>query len=205
MEMRVIRQNDPDDAIRDPDVIRTSVVAWRDGISASLAAHLKVPLDWDEGSGSPYFTDKPTWDCYSDLLLWAAYQEQPELIRPEGHVDDWSTDPAYRLSTHADAVSSYTHLWDVSLWLPGAFDFVFQAQDLGGEEVWVGSSHALLGQLQTLNARTWQADSATQGQWLRRGAECGAPLEIGARFAFALMLQLTTKAVDHRLPMRMDW
>jgi hypothetical protein len=51
-----------------------------------LRESLTKPLDWNESQEAPYFTDKPTWDCYADLMLWAAYNEQPQLSRPIHHV-----------------------------------------------------------------------------------------------------------------------
>ena len=205
LEIQVLRQHDPPDQIRDRDQIRAMVLAWRDNLSASLTEHLAEPLDWDEGEEAPYFTDKPSWDCYSDLLLWAAYDEQQHLRRPVQHVDDWSQDSAYRLGTQLGVRSSYTHLWDVELWLPCKFGFVFQTDDVNGNEVLVGSSRMLIEQLQSLNDRTWRVDSDTLRQWRREGADHGASLEVGARFAFALIFELATEAVEHRLPMRLDW
>jgi hypothetical protein len=171
-------------------------------LSAALADRLPAPLDWDESAGSPYFTDKPTWDCYSDLLLWAAYKEQHHLPRPEQHVDEWSEDPAYRLSSRTGFQTSYSHLFDVELWFPCEFGFVFHTEDIGGNEILVGSSITLLEQLQKLNSRTWRADSELLHQW--DGADHGAPLEAGARFAFALFSDLTSEAIKHSLPMCLD-
>jgi hypothetical protein len=205
LELQVIRSHDPPDAIRDVEQIRPAVLAWRDSLSAALADRLTVPLDWDEGAEAPYFTDKPTWDCYSDLLMWGAYDEQPHLQRPKPHISAWSDDPAYRLSSEAGVRTSYSHLYDVALWLPCDFGFVFKTNDVGGNEIVVGSSTVLLRQLQHLNARTWQAGSDTLRRWQKEGGDHGAPLEVGARFAFALFAELADKAVRNGLPMLLDW
>jgi hypothetical protein len=97
--LQVVRQHGHDDGIRDSDQIRPIVIAWRDSFSASLAEHLTSPLVWDEQPDSLYFTDKPTWDCYGDLMLWAAYDEQRQLRLPSEHVEDWSSDSAYLTAT----------------------------------------------------------------------------------------------------------
>ena len=97
LTLNVIRQHNPPDAVRDPDQIRPSVLAWRESLSTALADSIATPLDWDESQMAPYFTDKPTWDCYSDLVLWAAYDEQRQLCRPESHVNGWSKEVAARL------------------------------------------------------------------------------------------------------------
>jgi hypothetical protein len=205
LPIEVIRQNDPPDAVRDPEQIRPTVLAWRESLSVALADQLAAPLDWDERAEAPYFTDKPTWDCHSDLVLWAAYDEQRQLRLPEEHVDDWSQDPAYRLSAHPDAKTRYSQLYDVGLWLPSDFGFVFKTEDITRAEILVGSSATLLKQLRELNARTWHAEQGILHQWRRDGADHGAPLQAGARFAFALFSELAGEAIKHRLPMRLDW
>lgn len=205
LNLEVIRQHNPPDAIRDPDQIRPTVLAWRESLSVALADRIAQPLDWDESQAAPYFTDKPTWDCYSDLVLWAAYDEQRKLRRPERHMDDWSKDPAYRLSAAPGLPSRYSHIYDVGLWFPCDFGFVFKTEDVGGPKILVGSSIILSQQLDELNARTWQAEPETLHRWRRDGSDAGAPLEEGARFAFAVFSTLAAEAVHHRLPMRLDW
>jgi hypothetical protein len=138
-------------------------------------------------------------------VLWAAYDEQRNLSRPTNHIEDWSEDPAYRLVSHAEAENRYSHLYDVLLWLPSDFSFIFKADDISGTELFVGSSIVLLRQLKELNGRTWQVDAETLHQWRRDGADYGSPLEIGAKFAFAVFYELAEEAIKHRLPMRLDW
>lgn len=85
------------------------------------------------------------------------------------------------------------------------FAFTFKSADVGGAEVLVGSSMALLRQLEELNARTWRVSPEELQQWRRNGADYGVPLESGARFAFSVFFELTQEATRHRLPTRMDW
>lgn len=206
IELEVVRaQADPADAIRDPDAIRPVVKQWRDQLSEGLSEHLSAPLDWNEEADAPYFTDKPAWDCYSDLLLWAAYSEHPELARPENSIEDFGHDPAYAWSTAKDFRSRYSHLLEVEWRLPCDFSFVFQAEKVGGGAVLIGSSVALARQLNDLNSRTWRAESDLFGAWRREGSEHGAPLESGARFAFALLRNLAEKSAANRLPMLLDY
>jgi hypothetical protein len=46
-------------------------------------------------------------------MLWAAYDEQPELSRPSHYVEEWSEDPAYKACTADGFGSRYSHLYDV--------------------------------------------------------------------------------------------
>ena len=205
LPIEIVRQHDPAGAIRDPNQIRPVVFSWRDSLSAALKDLLSSPLDWDEQDETPYFTDKPTWDCYTDLLLWAAYDEQRQLRRPFQHVEDWPEDPAYILISSQDAKTRYSHVYDVTHWLPCDFGFVFKANGIAGTEQLIGSSVTLLRQLRELNARTWGVDSQVLHQWRIDCAEHGSPLETGAKFAFSVLYELATESVAHHLPMLMDW
>jgi hypothetical protein len=204
-EFSVIRPANDVEVERDPAVVRPVVEEWRTMLSSQLANHLTAPFDWIEGADAPYFTDKPTWDCYASLLLWAAYDEQRHLERPHKTGEEWGLDPAYVASTEADYRSRYMQLLDVSLWLPCRFGFVFEAEDPTGVTLQIGSSLALLAQLDDLNERTWNADKDLLEVWGRECPEYGSDLESGARFAFALMHRLAAQAAEHRLPMRLDW
>jgi hypothetical protein len=206
LPLQLVRsQDDSADAVRDPDAIRPVVKQWRDQLYESLSEHLSAPLDWNEDADAPYFTDKPAWDCYSDLLLWAAYSEHPDLVRPEDSVEDLGRDPAYARSTAKNFRSRYSHLLEVEWWLPCDFSFVFQAEKVSGAPVLIGSSVALRRQLEDLNSLTWRADLSRLIAWQREGSECGASLETGARFAFAILSGLADESVANRLPMLLDY
>jgi len=56
-----------------------------------------------------------------------------------------------------------------------------------------------------INARTWRADGAMLAAWRRQGADYLAPLDVGARFAFAIFYDLSNAAADHRLVMKLDY
>ncbi|MCB9854100.1 MAG: hypothetical protein H6818_00320 [Phycisphaerales bacterium] len=204
--IKVIRPQDPEDAITDPDEIREAVSIWRSVVSDALEEHLEGPLDWDESDDAPYFADRPTWDGYSSLLLWAAYSEHPDLERPTQCVEDWADDEAYLKSSDEDSDTLYPALLrDTSMWLPSDFDFTFAGEDLAGDEGCFGSSVQLLQQLFDLNANTWAADEATIAQWRQDGCSDDASLEDSARFAYAIFYELARKATQHKLVMKLDF
>ena len=206
LSVQVIRPNDREETIRDPEIIRPAVIEWRNNISKELKHLLPEALDWNEEEDAPYFTDKPTWDCYSSVVVWAAHEEQPQFPKPKEHVEDWISDPAFQASNEKGFESRYSQLLQsVELWLPCKFEFTFRADDVGGNEVNIGSSIALFNQLRELNARTWKTDQSITEEWLRQGAGHKAPLEVGARFAFAVFLKLTKASIEHRIPMKLDY
>ena len=52
---------------------------------------------------------------------------------------------------------------------------------------------------------TWKAEPAEVATWGRRVPDDNAPLELRARHAFAVITDLAAKALEHRLPMKLDF
>jgi len=181
------------------DVIRVAVLSWRDGLGRWLGDRLAEPLDWDESGQAPCFTDKPSWDGYGGTLLLAAHDEHPELAVPATVSADWPDDPAYQAASATGARSRYEQLLTPELWLPCRFGFVVRSQDVTGEEVQIGSSIALLDQLELLRARCGlDGHAAGPGGTDRR-------LATTATAGLAVLLRLAERSVSHRLPMRLDF
>jgi len=199
---RIARQQDVPfggEAAEAEDVIRAAVLSWRDGLGRWLGDRLPGPLDWDESSQAPCFTDKPSWDGYGGTLLLAAHDEHPELAVPATVSADWPDDPAYQAATATGARSRYEQLLTPELWLPCRFGFVVRSQDVTGEEVQIGSSVALLDQLELLRDRC-----RLDGQAAAPGGPDRA-LAAAATAGLAVLLRLAERSVRHRLPMRVDF
>ena len=144
---------------KESERIRKAVLAWRDGMKRALRGTSTEPLDWAETTEAPWFTGRPGWDGFGSLVLWAAYAEQPGLRRPAALPEEWDDDPALVRSNADGFRSRYSHLVrNVELWLPCAFDFTFEGEDVDGRRIIVGSSTTLGRQLGELNAATWKMD-----------------------------------------------
>lgn len=194
------------DRLKDPQRIPPAVLAWRSALSDSLGSKIALPLDWDEALEAPYFTGRPGWDGFGSLVLWAAYAEHPALRQPDTLPEEWDNDPALMRSNVAGFRSRYSHLVrNVELWLPSPFEFTFEGEDIDGRRVVVGSTTTLRRQLDELNAATWKADANTVAEWSREPPTAEAPLELCARYAFAVLLDLARRAVEHKLPMKLDY
>lgn len=203
---RIARPGAAPDDDRDPDEVRETVVAWRDTLSQSLGTRIASPFEWDEGEDSPYFTGRPGWDGFGSLVLWAAYAEHPAVRRPGSLPEEWDNDPILMRSNAEGFRSRYSHLVrNVELWLPGPFEFTFEGEGVDGRRVVVGSAAILRRQLEELNAATWKAGAGVVAGWGRDPPVDDAPLEQSARHAFAVLLGLASKAVEHRLPMKLDY
>ena len=95
-------------------------------------------------------------------------------------------------------ISGHAHLLEVEWWPPCDFNFVFQAEKVGGGPVLIGSSVALMRQCEDLNSRTWRAERDLLGAWRREGSEHGAPLEEGRG------LRLHSSEISQINPWRID-
>ena len=181
------------------EVTRAAVVGWRDGLSRWLGDRLDGPLDWDESGPAPCFTDKPGWDGYGGTLLLAAHDEHPELPAPAQVSADWPDDPAYRAASAPGAGSRYHQLLTPELWLPCRFAFTVRTQDITGEEVELGSSMALLDQLELLSTR-YRLDGRPPDP-----TADGRSLSAAAGNGLAVLRRLAERSVINRLPMKLDF
>ena len=181
------------------EVIRAAVVGWRDGLSRWLGDRLDGPLDWDESGPAPCFTDKPGWDGYGGTLLLAAHDEHPELPAPAKVSADWPDDPAYQAASAPGAGSRYHQLLTPELWLPCRFAFTVRTQDITGEEVELGSSVALLDQLELLSTR-YRLDGRPPDP-----AADGHSLSAAAGNGLAVLRRLAERSVINQLPMKLDF
>jgi hypothetical protein len=177
---------------------------WKARLNTTLGDRLGKPIEWPE-EYPKYFTDKLGWNSYNALVLWAAYDEHPELMRPLHLPDSLSDDPAYKRNTDPSFNSRYVHLLGVELWLPGLEHFNFNLEDPAGTKVRVGFTTSLLIELERLNLRTWKADDEEISAWEEEEPEAQAPLEECAKFGFGIFHWLTTTAVRHGLPMLLDF
>jgi hypothetical protein len=189
------------DGLEAEELIRAAVVRWRDGLSRWLGDRLAGPLDWDESGPAPCFTDKPGWDGYGGALLLAAHDEHPELPPPARVSADWPDDPAYQAASAPGAGSRYAQLLTPELWLPCRFDFTARTRDITGEEVELGSSVALLDQLQLLSAR-YHLDGQPP---VPDPAADGHSLSAAAGNGLAVLLRLAARSVRSRVPMKLDF
>ena len=114
---------------------------------------------------------------------------------------DWPDDPAYQAASAPGAGSRYAQLLTPELWLPCRFDFTVRTRDITGEEVELGSSLALLDQLQLLEAR-YHLDGEPPAP--DPDAD-GHSLSAAAGNGLAVLLRLAARSVSSRVPMKLDF
>lgn len=192
--------------------VQEAVLDWRRRLAASLAGTPDgltldgLALDWEEAADAAYFTGRPGWDGFGSLVLWAAYAEHPALRRPSRLPEEWDNDAALLRCNAPGFRSRFSHLVrNVELWLPAPFDVAFEGEDLEGRRIVMGSVLTLSRQLADLNAATWKARPQEIAGWARRPPAPDTDLEGQARHAFAVMNGIAAQAIEHRLPIKMDF
>jgi len=151
---------------------RLRVLAWRAGIGQQLrqAGLVSSELAWREDIASPYYTDKPAWDCYGALQLLAAHEEAPSRLSwrnryPKRLADGWNRDRILTRLSNGKTKCRYSHLYGVEVWLPVEFTGVFEAPLPNGHPTRFGSGPQLLAQLHELNRRTYQGTPDDRAAW----------------------------------------
>ena len=202
--MRLKKEEEDQPALTE-ETVRELVLDWRNKLSGGLAQHLQTPLEWDESSSAPYFTDKPAWDCYGAVLLLAAYNEHDKSPLPSVVPEHWEQDSVVRASLADDFQSAYSHLMGPEVWLPNDFKFTFKSELVTAKEVSIGSSRSLLSQLWNLNDRTLHGTRENFVKWRNDGAEYGGPFEQSAKMGLAVLITLAEESVKNNLPMLLDY
>lgn len=208
VDARDLRPAPPDEQSR----IREDVERWRRDITRGLK--LQKPLDWQESSDSPYFTDKPDWYGFGAVLVLAAHEERrppgTEAIYPDQFdFDHWQEDPLLQ-EARKSSRSQFNQLFEAQVWLPGGPDVpVTTALPWATKIVGFGATSELLRQLEDLNNRTFRGTERDRATW-RNDERVGRddpshPFEPNARFGLSIFLTLARKAVEHRLPMLLDY
>ena len=178
--------------------LEEEIEPWKGRLSEAAG----VPIDWNEGADAESFTGKLGSECYGALLLWAACEEHG-AERPVT-AENWENDSTLRAAL-GETASKYRHLLgNIEFWLPVDFSEPFLAENLFQEEKVFGSSQRLAAELAALNEATWKAGESEISEWHRKTPEPGSPLEDSARFAFSVFSRLSSLAVQHRLPMKLD-
>jgi len=85
------------------------------------------------------------------------------------------------------------------------FDFTFEGEDVDGRRIIVGSSTTLRRQLGELNAATWKMKEDEMTALAGGRPPVRGSLEVTARHAMAVMNGLVRQAVQHRLPVKLDY
>jgi hypothetical protein len=178
--------------------IRQAVQGWCAMLKAALAPYDAPPIEWDESDAQPYFTSRPGLDGFIAMRLWAAYAEQPDLVRPFDVPKSWINDSAYQRSTAPGFNTRYDAILLPHLWIPIDLPFTFKASALVSDHrTPVGSVFGLNRQIDVLREAT--------ASILTESAPEETEFARTARYGIEIFTDLADKACHHRLPMLLDY
>ncbi|WP_442511090.1 hypothetical protein SH528x_002755 [Novipirellula sp. SH528] len=185
------------------DEVAEAVTHWKAAINNGLGSSISEAIDWDESPNAPYFTDRPGYEGYGALLVWAAHAERGTQP-PTSYDGEWFSDEAFLECSVPKKGQKYRPIICASTWLPGEFEFSFDFQDLTGEKTHVCANTSLQRSLRDLNENTFGMSPSDLADVLTADLGEHASLESLARFGLALFDNLAAKSVQHRLPIMLS-
>lgn len=206
MQYRIVRTDpDPSGEVTDQKVIQDTAKLWQARLQEGLQGNIQKKLEWNEQIDAPYFSDQINWYGYAGLVLLAAHTEYKEFPMPDRATPHWDRDLAFETLQATGFQSRFNQIFNVEMWLPADFPFVFVTNYLTGGEMHFGSAAALLKQLELLNQETVKANAEQLERWRTEGAGRESDFMQTARFGLALCIKYAKLALEHTMPMRLDY
>src|SRR5579862_4337734 len=153
-------------SVTDPSQIEPVVHAWRALVSRRLSGSLSQPLDWQDDMSRPYFTDKPDWDGWGALMLWAAHAEMPSVPLPVEFPENCFDAPLFHTWRSRPQETFVRAVLNCGWWLPGDDRFVFEMEDVASRNRIMGFGSQLLDEL---NVMSWKASPGEVEAWRKEG------------------------------------
>lgn len=194
---------DGDEGPPSKEEVSSEVAAWRDEINEALAEHKLGPIEWAEDDSQPYFTDRPGWEGYSGLQLWAAYAERQGSKPPYALPRSWAEDAVWDAVMSNEAEIHFRTILQATVWLPGDFEFVFKFAGLTEDEVMIASTGRLAAQLRELGERqlNWQKPPLLE----KFRTTKSIPLQEAAEWGRSSFLSVVDEAVKARVPFMLSF
>lgn len=189
---------------------------WQLELGYTLTRHGVLDFGWAEHRTLQYRADRPDWDGWGALKLWAAYLHDPVAQPPERLPQDWQDAPPLLRYASPEAESAFPHLLqDISLWVPLEKDVILTCPAPDDRLSNVGALGMLVEELEAINELSWQADDLTIAKWIVAGLDSPPEdanqmageervlplLESAAKFGFAVTYRLARIARRRGQPM----
>lgn len=204
--------------------IQRAIEDWRDWILAAVTPEGGEPYaPWREDNEKPYYTDKPDWEAFGALLLYAAcllYKEPLPLTVEKRW--DFDNHPLVKRAAE-DSEKQWSLFAGTTWWLPITEPFYFQAQNPVQDSISIGTTGALLEELKKINELGWKADEETILSWVKtEGYPADAEISANgqmteieehtifnteslAKFSFSILWQAVSFSMEHQVPVLMDF
>lgn len=206
----------------DPAAVKADVEAWRDNIISALSQGSTACAPWTESNDAPYFTDKPDWDAFGALLLYAACRmDGAPVPRSVQKGWDYREHPVVKRFLE-DGEHTGSLFIGAELWLPIEGMFSFICENPAGNQITVSTASVLFTELWKINALEWKADegtilgwSETEGYPIQGQFENGELVNLGseteydtvslAKFAFSILYQAALFSKENAVPILLDY
>jgi hypothetical protein len=163
----------PDSAPSYPSLIEANklVVQWRTYLKTQVDSLAGLKLDWSNNDDIPYATDKPDFEGWVALILWAAYSERSDLQRPTARMDvlDWEADVAYSEALLKKYYFNSMAAIEAQIVVPGDRATIALAKDIHDNEIVVATTGLLRRSLERINALSWKTHTENVLVWRSDG------------------------------------
>lgn len=210
-----------------PADIQSISEGWRDNFLGFVSQSTNRSYEpWQEDfDRTPYCTDKPDWDAFGVLLLYAACKLCGKKV-PKTVEKDWDfqSHPVIQRAIENEG-SDWSLIAGATLWLPIDECFIVNGPLPTEEDGCISTVKSLKTELEEINKFEWQADEKTIESWLTNE---GYPVDgaVGkdgfyfkqdipanteydtvslAKFAFAVLWKMVNFAEQYRVPIIMDF
>lgn len=204
--------------------ITEGVNNWENQLVAVLKnSGVNSAQTWEENNEKPYYTDKPDWDAFGALLLYAA----AKLLGKETPKDfpkrmNYNAHPLMKKIRKNKSCNGWSLFLEVCHWIPINDSFMFNGPLANGATVNIGTTALLKNELSKINEIGWRADRETILGWTStEGYPTAAEFKDGklefndvtevydtnslARFAFSVLWQAVEFAEKERVPVILDF
>ena len=207
--------------------IRAIICQWTEKLAAGLeqiGEPMTHPL-WDEINERDYFTDKPDWEAFGALVMLQACHLQ-NCPLPEYVESGWSAFDEPIVKKCMSQETGISLLSDVAHWLPIDDTAMFTINLPTGVEARVSTLPLLKQELEELNRQIWKADEHTILSWrddkyyfpikqkedkplfgflFRKKQGMKYRTEELAQCAFSILYQAVNFAIEHKVPLLLDY
>lgn len=177
---------------------------------------------WEENNEKPYYTDKPDWDAFDALLLYAASKLLGKKLPKEFTKRmDISNHPLMKKMSKSN-YTGWSLFAGVCYWIPINDSIMFNLPLANGIAADIGTTALLKFELSKINEIGWNADRETILDWrYTEGYPEDAAVQDGkvefkeassvydteslAKFAFSILWQAMEFAENERVPIILDF
>lgn len=151
-----------------PEEIEKDVAEWQEYmISALKRLGIETAEKWNDDNVKPYYTEKPDWDAFGALLIYASAKLLGEKFPEEFPKNmDFCNCELFKKAME-NGFSSWSLFAGVCHWIPINDSFVFNYVLANGKEAAIGTVAGLKYELEQINTAGWNADEETILNWFK--------------------------------------